>query len=648
MTAPGLPPSLPANANATRLQSGGTASARGAKSNPAPGAGSEATTGGPVGEASGFPALFGDLVGGDGQPPDAEQPWKPGLRLSAKPPKKTGGMAASLADALGAGPTQAAETPKPKLVLPSGEAGAILSQPAIPAADVEALSFQDSPSAQESRGQAAASEGQEIRTGQAQSRSAQGSAERPAPGKTMAAQPLAAMKAPRESVTVPEQELPADWDPGEISANGKSASAPPHAVPQTAPLWAPLVQAQPFPAHLPIATTNPDEAPAPQTPPAGPPATESQPDWTKLLDSAATATPPVSNFIAAAAPRPAGSDTAPARLQKPAASSEVPDLAAPRRLPVATEASAPQPDAPEEAAATRPGWMDPVETRNLAFAAHLTPMTASGDPVVADTAASQAHAETSATAAAPDRPSFVAAASFGKASVPAAAPAGTSSDRQQDNASSSGQQSKDDPLERFRKSDLPQSAAGEVFPSASKVASHMAVGPEPQADRLSGQPADSSGSNPLRPKETVELASAPEQPPPAAARDIRLEVNGGGQRVEVRLMERGGEVHVAVRTPDAHLADSLREDLPALSSRLTESGFRTETWRPGASGGPEWHRQAELSAAGSPQDSSGQSRQNGRQQQPGDQPPARQKVPEEQLYRKEKGKDFEWFMSTLR
>jgi len=133
-----------------------------------------------------------------------------------------------------------------------------------------------------------------------------------------------------------------------------------------------------------------------------------------------------------------------------------------------------------------------------------------------------------------------------------------------------------------------------------------------------------------------------------AANDIRLEVNGGDRRVEVRLVERGGQVHVAVRTPDVRLADSLRQDLPVLSSRLTEAGYQTETWRPGAAATPHWRQQTEPVTGCSLQDSSGQPRQDGGEQQPGDQPPARPKIPAEQLHRKEKGRDFEWFMSTLR
>jgi hypothetical protein len=243
-----------------------------------------------------------------------------------------------------------------------------------------------------------------------------------------------------------------------------------------------------------------------------------------------------------------------------------------------------------------------------------------------------------------DRPPLVAADAPGKPAVAAAAPsAGAATDRP-----SSGQERKDSAPERLRKTDAPPVPGGEEPPTAGKAALHMPVAPEPQADRVSGQPASSSGPTPLRSKETVELPAAPETAPaPAAAHDIRLEVNAGDRHVEVRLVERDGEVHVAVRTPDAHLAETLREDLPALSSRLTDSGFRTETWRPGASGSTELHRQAEPASGASPQDSSGQPHQNGREQEPGGQPSARPKVLEEQLHHKEKGKDFEWFMSTL-
>src|SRR5205823_2302833 len=143
--------------------------------------------------------------------------------------------------------------------------------------------------------------------------------------------------------------------------------------------------------------------------------------------------------------------------------------------------------------------------------------------------------------------------------------------------------------------------------------------PEPRADN----PGGSSPTESARPKEGPELSPGNEAAKaPGAARDIRLEVSAGDQRVEVRLRERAGDVHVTVRTPDAGLAGALREDLPALSTRLNESGFRAETWRPDAPAGHHHGRE-----------------QHHRPPQP--------KVPEEQLNRKEKGKDFKWFMSTL-
>jgi len=69
---------------------------------------------------------------------------------------------------------------------------------------------------------------------------------------------------------------------------------------------------------------------------------------------------------------------------------------------------------------------------------------------------------------------------------------------------------------------------------------------------------------------------------PATVRDIRLEVAGADSRVEVRVVERSGDVHVDVRTPDSRLAAELRGGLPALTARLEQAGFRAEAWHPPA------------------------------------------------------------------
>ncbi len=53
-----------------------------------------------------------------------------------------------------------------------------------------------------------------------------------------------------------------------------------------------------------------------------------------------------------------------------------------------------------------------------------------------------------------------------------------------------------------------------------------------------------------------------------------------GPQVEVRVVERTGEVEVAVRTADSQLNSSLRQDLPQLVSQLSDRGYHAETWQP--------------------------------------------------------------------
>jgi hypothetical protein len=87
-------------------------------------------------------------------------------------------------------------------------------------------------------------------------------------------------------------------------------------------------------------------------------------------------------------------------------------------------------------------------------------------------------------------------------------------------------------------------------------------------------------ATPPRPADPVAPPAA--LPPAAPARDISLRLSGPGERVEVRVVERGGEIHVAVRTADPELARTLRQDLPELSTRLEREGLRAESWHPAA------------------------------------------------------------------
>ena len=79
---------------------------------------------------------------------------------------------------------------------------------------------------------------------------------------------------------------------------------------------------------------------------------------------------------------------------------------------------------------------------------------------------------------------------------------------------------------------------------------------------------------------------APVQPNPASqVTEVSVTIpvpradSTGNDNVAIRMMQRGSEIHVSVRTPDTQLAESLRHDLGKLVTGLEQGGFRTETWR---------------------------------------------------------------------
>jgi hypothetical protein len=86
----------------------------------------------------------------------------------------------------------------------------------------------------------------------------------------------------------------------------------------------------------------------------------------------------------------------------------------------------------------------------------------------------------------------------------------------------------------------------------------------------------------------VERESIPLAPPNPASRVTDVSVNiqvpradaSGDDRVAIRMLQKGSEIHVSVRTPDTQLAQTLRQDLGKLTTGLDQGGFRTETWRP--------------------------------------------------------------------
>ncbi|HUP03972.1 MAG TPA: hypothetical protein VMU19_08285 [Bryobacteraceae bacterium] len=134
-------------------------------------------------------------------------------------------------------------------------------------------------------------------------------------------------------------------------------------------------------------------------------------------------------------------------------------------------------------------------------------------------------------------------------------------------------------------------------------------------------PATSAAANAQEPAESAHLQSSAS----SALKDLTLQVGqAGAQKVEVRLTQRSGELHVAVRTGDSDLARGLQQDLPDLVSRLKTAGLRADAWQPGGSavsGGPSLESRASSSDSqkgDSQQDFSGSRQQQGegRQGQP--------------------------------
>jgi hypothetical protein len=192
-----------------------------------------------------------------------------------------------------------------------------------------------------------------------------------------------------------------------------------------------------------------------------------------------------------------------------------------------------------------------------------------------------------------------------------------------------------------------------------QTAASVAAPPAPSGTAVPGTAIDepASGGNspdaapPRAPEPAYPAADArlaPESPKPSTAPlDMRLSVGGGDQRVEVRVAERGGELHVAVHTPDQRLAGSLRDDLPSLTARLESAGLRTEAWHAGSSGSAGRERLVEISSRTLSQNSQEQPGQDGRRQHD-DPPPQRGKRPEDSSHPKRDRKDFQWLFTSLR
>jgi hypothetical protein len=78
------------------------------------------------------------------------------------------------------------------------------------------------------------------------------------------------------------------------------------------------------------------------------------------------------------------------------------------------------------------------------------------------------------------------------------------------------------------------------------------------------------------PVETVSKA------PAAPVNEISVRVAGPDQTsASIHMVDRSGELTVAVRSSDTQLADALRGNVEQLSARLNSGGWNAEVWRPG-------------------------------------------------------------------
>ena len=95
-------------------------------------------------------------------------------------------------------------------------------------------------------------------------------------------------------------------------------------------------------------------------------------------------------------------------------------------------------------------------------------------------------------------------------------------------------------------------------------------------------PAKISKDNPTAPAAAVQV---PADPPATAepVRNVHMQLVGDdNRRVDVRLIDRGGELHVSVKSADPALTQNLQDHLPDLTARLDKQHMQSEVWVPKA------------------------------------------------------------------
>lgn len=223
------------------------------------------------------------------------------------------------------------------------------------------------------------------------------------------------------------------------------------------------------------------------------------------------------------------------------------------------------------------------QTGDLAFAARLSidaaMQTASGQTASGQTASTQTTGDAAPAGTLRSQSAAQAAAQNGAASNSANASESDNPTTQAGSASDGGSNSHGNSENHSQQK---FADAGVKFEGIAQ--SVPLVTASPSTDQTPAQsPASTSATNEAP-------ASAHSQkiidlPPQAAtnSHDITVRIpDASDQGTAIRFLERGGEIHVSVRTGDAEMAQTLRGGLNDLANRFENGGIQAEIWQPGS------------------------------------------------------------------
>jgi hypothetical protein len=123
-----------------------------------------------------------------------------------------------------------------------------------------------------------------------------------------------------------------------------------------------------------------------------------------------------------------------------------------------------------------------------------------------------------------------------------------------------------------------------VSPVTSLIDQARTVAPAQSATPAATATPSQATAEALRTSESNLAAAPPSRTGAAQEITIRIE-QPDASPVDLRVVERAGQVHVDVRTPDATMQTSLRGDLGTLTNSLQRAGYQTEIFTPSATVG---------------------------------------------------------------